>query len=247
MAKDAALNIIEIFSSIQGEGPYVGCRQLFVRLAGCNLNCFYCDTAISQRTAPMALLEQKAGKRKFNKEPNPLNGEKLLVHINQLLLTPHHSVSLTGGEPLCQAAKLADVLPFINGKIFLETNGTLYHELALLLPMIDIISMDIKLPSLMDGREYWAEHKSFLELANKKEVYVKLVVSATTTNIEFFTAIQLIAAINPNTLLVLQPITTDQANLKITPDRLYELQEHALQRLSNVRVIPQTHKYIGML
>ena len=36
--------VSEIFSSIQGEGKYVGCRQLFIRLIGCNMDCPYCDT-----------------------------------------------------------------------------------------------------------------------------------------------------------------------------------------------------------
>jgi organic radical activating enzyme len=36
--------IKEIFTSIQGEGPYIGVKQLFVRFCGCNLMCEYCDT-----------------------------------------------------------------------------------------------------------------------------------------------------------------------------------------------------------
>ena len=39
-------NIIEIFSSIQGEGKYVGYRQVFIRFSGCNLHCTYCDTKL---------------------------------------------------------------------------------------------------------------------------------------------------------------------------------------------------------
>ena len=39
--------INEIFSSIQGEGPVVGYKQLFIRFCGCNLNCNYCDTVFN--------------------------------------------------------------------------------------------------------------------------------------------------------------------------------------------------------
>jgi len=41
-------NILEIFSSIQGEGIYIGYRQLFIRFSGCNLGCKYCDTDFSE-------------------------------------------------------------------------------------------------------------------------------------------------------------------------------------------------------
>ena len=42
--------IIEVFSSIQGEGLLIGRRQIFVRFAGCNLNCNYCDTPESRKS-----------------------------------------------------------------------------------------------------------------------------------------------------------------------------------------------------
>ena len=41
---DKIAKISEIFDSIQGEGPYVGCRQIFIRFCGCNILCDYCDT-----------------------------------------------------------------------------------------------------------------------------------------------------------------------------------------------------------
>ena len=56
-------NLIEVFSSIQGEGKYVGCRQLFVRFSGCNLNCQYCDTTFSHNNFEKCKIEKVAGQR----------------------------------------------------------------------------------------------------------------------------------------------------------------------------------------
>ena len=74
--------IKEIFSSIQGEGPLVGYKQLFIRFCGCNLNCNYCDTDFELN---------------FSKD---FSAEEILEVINKN--TDCHSVSLTGGEPLLQ-------------------------------------------------------------------------------------------------------------------------------------------------
>ena len=43
-------HLVEVFSSFQGEGLYVGQRQLFIRFAGCNLRCRFCDTEAAQES-----------------------------------------------------------------------------------------------------------------------------------------------------------------------------------------------------
>ena len=71
--------INEIFSSIQGEGPVVGYKQLFIRFCGCNLNCAYCDTEFD-----------------IGKEYSP---QELFKKIStEYDLKTFHSISLTGGR-----------------------------------------------------------------------------------------------------------------------------------------------------
>ena len=89
-----SLVVIEMFSSIQGEGKYVGCRQVFVRLAGCNLTCTYCDTPFSRQNAVCGQIETNAGSRIFDRVLNPMTVEAAVGHINRLLTLPHHSVVL---------------------------------------------------------------------------------------------------------------------------------------------------------
>ena len=75
--------IKEIFESIQGEGPVIGYKQLFIRFCGCNLNCKYCDTDFEIKNSVT------------------YNPEKLAIKIiSEFNLNKIHSISLTGGEPL---------------------------------------------------------------------------------------------------------------------------------------------------
>ncbi len=240
------MEIVEVFSSIQGEGRYVGCRQVFVRLAGCNLACDYCDTPGSRGGAAAGRVEAAPGRRDFFTVANPVPAGALAGYVNSLLREPHHSVSLTGGEPLCQAAELADLVPRLAGRRYLETNGTMPDELAVVLPHIDIVSMDVKLPSTA-GREWWDEHERFLRLASTREVYVKMVLTGATGDEEFRRALSLVAAVDRRIPVVLQPVTPVGSVTGIAPEDVLRLLAAALDVVDDVRVIPQTHKMMGQL
>lgn len=245
-------NIIEIFSSVQGEGKYVGCRQIFVRFEGCNLDCKYCDTEHAVGTHSFCHLETGADTEIYAKKMNPLSAAEVAAIIRSFCAeTSHQAVSFTGGEPLFHAAFIKEVREKLaaEGKIFplflLETNGTLYQELYAAWDAVDIISMDIKLPSML-GREYWEEHASFLKLAKTKDLYVKIVISDATTEKEFQHAVDMLAKISPETLLILQPVTPVNNVLPMDTKSLLKFQSYALRRLQDVRVIAQTHRMLNL-
>ncbi len=102
------LVVSEIFESIQGESTYAGCRCVFVRLAGCNLDCAYCDTGYAR--------EQEAGTR---------------MTVGQVAQSVAEYgcrlVEVTGGEPLCQPLTIELLAGFVESKytVLLETNGSL--------------------------------------------------------------------------------------------------------------------------
>lgn len=240
-------SIIEMFSSIQGEGKYVGCRQVFVRFAGCNLACRYCDTENAPAEHPVCQVETHAGSRAFREEKNPLSLAQAAEEINCLLReVPHQAVSFTGGEPLLQADFIHALRPLVAAPFFLETNGTCTQQLAAIIGDIDIISMDIKLPSALP-RPVWEEHRSFLRIARAKDLYLKMVLSAETREEEFLEGVRLIREEAPDALLILQPVTPFGGCEAIAPARVLALQAAAAQQLRDVRVIPQTHRMMQQL
>lgn len=241
--------ISEIFSSVQGEGKYVGCRQLFIRLIGCNMDCPYCDTnTLAHVKSVPCLLEAVNGYQGKLKLANPVKIEDVLPYIKYRLHFPHHSVSITGGEPLLFTdfiRMLANEIKSFNVPLFLETNGTLPEQLKKVIDIVDIISMDIKLPSDVQ-KEYWQVHENFLRIAAQKDVYVKIVVSHQSKEEDFIKAIDIIKNINENILLVLQPITPLGGLQEAPPQKMLEWQDLAMRTLRNVRVIPQTHRLLNL-
>ena len=244
-------DMVECFSSIQGEGVLVGLRQAFVRFSGCNLACSFCDTPGMTEPPEGCLLELTPGRRDFFTAANPVSCERVFSLIESWTLGwpgIHHSISVTGGEPLLHGAQLLDWLPRLREllPIHLETNGSLPDALAPLIPHLDYIGMDIKLPSSSGCQGLWREHQAFLELASQKSVYVKLVIDKSTEDWEIERSCAMIAGVDAAIPLILQPMTHPDGTISISPLRTLEFQELA-SCLKEVRVIPQTHKFMGQL
>ena len=236
-------NLIEIFSSIQGEGKYLGCRQIFVRFAECNLNCAYCDTNFGRQE----FCSVETGFSTFDKIKNPVTVDRVINIIKSLSDgVPTHSISFTGGEPLLHAGFIRAVAEGLKLKIFLETNGTLFNELKKIIDVIDIVSMDIKLPSVVNANLFDA-HKKFIDIARHKDFYIKIVVANETTEGEFLTALKMISEVSKEILLIMQPVTPINGVTAAPSDKILSYQALALKYLNDVRVIPQTHKIINVL
>lgn len=238
--------IVEIFSSVQGEGIFVGCRQIFVRLAGCNLKCVYCDTP--RNAPPYCRCQASPMSQYFSLTPNPLTPQEVAERVKALHPHLHHSISLTGGEPLLHVSFLSELLPRLpktRGGIYLETNGTLPENLEPILSLVDIIAMDIKLPSTAGVAPIWEKHKRFLQTASCKKVFVKLIVDTKSREEEIDEALQLIRSVG-DIPLVLQPVTVKDRPC-VSLEKLFAWQARALEILTDVRVIPQIHKWLGCL
>ncbi|NQV04293.1 MAG: 7-carboxy-7-deazaguanine synthase QueE [Candidatus Omnitrophica bacterium] len=218
--------ITEIFSSIQGEGPYVGEEQVFVRFSGCNLSCKFCD-------------ERKKRDSFLEYTPNEV--------IEKIINEGRKTVSFTGGEPLLQADFLKDILLVLKEKdlsIYLETNGILKDELLKVLDYVDVISMDIKLPSSTGCVPYWQEHTVFLKEAIKKEVFVKSIVTPETIPRDVEMAVSIVKSLDENIPFIIQPVSYNGNIEKV--GLLGDFFDSARGRLNNVRVIPQVHKILGV-
>lgn len=240
------LPVTEIFSSIQGEGPYVGVRQIFLRLPNCNLSCPYCDTPTAM--SEYMRIETNPGSGAFEKRENPIPLGSLLELLESYDFSIHHSLSITGGEPLLWSKELGSLLPLLKEKdikIYLETNGTLPEQLLQILPWVDIISMDIKLP--FANQTFWNVHESFLRYSLRKEVFVKIVVNEDTSTDQLQNVRDLISRVNPTIETVLQPVTSTRGIITPKPEQLIQWQSFLLRELSKVRVIPQTHVLMGQL
>lgn len=219
--------IIEVFSSLQGEGVCLGQRQVFVRLGGCNLNCDYCDTPASIPIPAGELWSRK----------------KLQTQIEKRLTErTHAAISWTGGEPLLHEAFLAGVMSWARKKglkNYLETNGTRVEAFRRLAPLCDTVAVDIKLPSAV-GRTFWSEHLEFLRVAPDK-TFAKVVLTERSTEAEWRQVIRLMQEVSTNIPLILQPATPFGGVGTIAPESAVRFMRQAASLIKDVRLIPQWH------
>lgn len=219
--------IAEVFVSIQGEGIYLGKKQIFIRFYGCNLNhCRFCDTQLDS----------------FKE----YESDELFKHLNSSF-NDFHSVCLTGGEPLVQKDFLKEFLPLIKQaglKTYLETNATLPLAVRDIINYIDIVAMDFKLPSSTGLRDFWQEHEAFLRITAQKEVFVKAVISNRTVLADLKKAAELLFNFNQHIPFILQPNSFEISESLM--NKIEEFQKFSLEFLSDVRIIPQMHKFVGV-
>ncbi len=230
--KPQKADILEIFSSVQGEGPFAGIKQVFVKFAKCNLKCRFCD--IEGRFPP-----------------KDFSSDKLLSIIKQVCQNSggHHSVSLTGGEPLLYKDFLKEFLPRLKGahgelKVYLETNSTLPASLKNIINHVDIVAMDFKLPSATGQRGLWDKHEKFLRIARRKNCFIKAVITDDTKETDIKRAVDIIHTVDKDILLVLQPVWPVKDLKRAKTSLLFEHLFLAEKKLNNVRIMPQMHKIL---
>jgi len=237
----------EIFVSFQGEGLYVGRRHLFLRLAGCHLRCAYCDTPGSLERGTTCVVHDHTGVSR--QVDNPLSPTEAMAHALPILEAAGglDGVAVTGGEPLLQADFLAELLADARWPRprLLETSGTLLDKLTAVLPVVDVVSMDIKLPSNTGEAAYWETHERFLAAAGDK-AYVKILLDNDTAEDELVRAAKLVRRAARSAPVFLQPITTSSGRIDLQPANLQRFFLAARRHVEDIRVLPQTHKFMGV-
>lgn len=236
----AKARISEIFTSIEGEGIFVGKKTLFIRFSGCHLKCKWCDTKYAL--------------------PLDSGTEYQIDEIKDLIireLQPFtYKVNFTGGEPLLQSDAIIELADFIkkqtNLKTYIESSCFDSELFSKVLPFIDICKIEFKTDDskVVENEEYdnlLLNEIKCLELAveSNKTTYIKIVVTNSTDLESFKNLVYSISKkIEPSNIMgfIIQPSHgVDQP----TVNKLLDTYDIVQPMFPEVRIIPQLHKEIG--
>ncbi len=258
MSRDATgpvtVPVLEIFSSFQGEGPRVGERQIFLRLAKCDLRCAFCDTPESYPTPDTARVQTRAPHGPDERPANPMMVEDILEAMKRLDEPPglHASVSITGGEPLLHPLAVHAIAVGARAlglRVHVETGGHRPGALKHVLAVVDEVSPDFKLECVTGQKTPWDAHAETYALLEEsgKGLAIKCVVGADTPASDIEAVARFCAERAPSIPLVLQPATPfGEGPGRPTLGHLYELHDAAGRFHPDVRIIPQVHTFLGM-
>lgn len=236
----ARARVSEIFTSIEGEGIFVGKKTMFIRLSGCHLKCRWCDTKYALPLDSGTDYQIDEIKDLIIKELRPFT----------------YKVNFTGGEPLLQTEAVIELADFIkkqtNLKTYIESSCFDSELFSKVLPYIDICKIEFKTDDsyVVEDEEYdnlLLNEIRCLELAveSNKATYIKIVVT-NSTNLESFKNLvyKISKRIKPSDILgfIIQPsFGIDQP----TVNKLLDTYDIVEPMFPEVRIIPQLHKEIG--
>lgn len=236
----ARARVSEIFTSIEGEGIFVGKKTLFIRFSGCHLKCRWCDTKYALPLDSGTDYQIDEIKDLIIKELQPFT----------------YKVNFTGGEPLLQTDAVIELADFIkkqtNLKTYMESSCFDSELFSKVLPYIDICKIEFKTDdsNVVEDQEYdnlLLNEIKCLELAveSNKATYIKIVVT-NSTNLESFKNLvyNFSKKIKSSDILgfIIQPsFGIDQP----TVNKLLDTYDIVQPMFPEVRIIPQLHKEIG--
>lgn len=149
------MKVVEKFISIDGEGPTAGALSVFVRFAGCNLRCAWCDTSYAWDTTA---------------DVTEMSASDIADYIKS---TGIGHVTITGGEPLLQPGLIGLLSRLADYQVHIETNGAIPVEQFRIGDNIHFV-IDYKLPdSGMEERM----HLPNLASARKTDAYKFVIAS----------------------------------------------------------------------
>ncbi|MCD4812540.1 7-carboxy-7-deazaguanine synthase QueE [bacterium] len=244
--------LFELFVSYQGEGPWVGKRQLFIRLAGCSRSCAYCDTQKSWKARP-AHWTLYPGNEQVLRRANPVRVMDIIQVIRKIRKDngQFDCIAITGGEPLEQRDFVTGLAVglrknFKNLKILLETNGLENIVDNELITAIDYFSLDFKIKSASRIKAKPDITAKILSRLKGKKGCIKVIINEKTRSQELMTLARLVKKRQPKWEIIIQPASGSMRNKQLMYEKSDKIIQAMLPIHSQIRLLPQMHRYFGM-